>query len=191
MGYSRSRGQTWICCVSCTAGGFFTPWAIGECAGDRTLCIFQNPQICIQERVDFTVRKFYKSLIGYPISWVQFSQFSYSVVSDCLLPQGSQQTRTPCPSPTSRAYSNSCPSIWWCNPAISSSVLPFSSCPQSLPASGSIPMSQLFAPCGQSTVITIRRWNVDCSKSICMSQTLKSVRLKWDHLNNFVKQYFA
>ena len=56
----------------------------------------------------------------------------------------------PCPSPTLGVYSNSCPSSWWCHPAISSSVIPFSSCPQSLPASGSFPMSQLFAWGGQS-----------------------------------------
>ena len=57
----------------------------------------------------------------------------------------SQHTRPPCPSRTPRVNSNSCPSNWWCHPAISSSVVPFSSCPQSLPASGSFPMSQLFA----------------------------------------------
>ena len=58
--------------------------------------------------------------------------------------------RPPCPSPTPRVHSNSCLSSWWCHPAISSSIIPFSSCPQSLPASGSFPMSQLFAWGGQS-----------------------------------------
>ena len=77
------------------------------------------------------------------------SQFSCSVVSDSLRPHESQYARPPCPSPTPRAYSNSCPSSWWCHPAISSSVIPFS-CPQSLPASGSFPMSQLFTWGGQS-----------------------------------------
>ena len=77
-------------------------------------------------------------------------QFSRSVVSDSLRPLESQHTRPPCPSPTPGVYSNSCPSSWWCHPAISSSVVPFSSCPQSLPASGSFPMSQLFAWGGQS-----------------------------------------
>ena len=72
-------------------------------------------------------------------------QFSHSVMSDSLRPHESQHTRPPCPSPTPRIYSNSCPSSWWCHPTISSSVVPFSSCPQSLPASGSFPMSQLFA----------------------------------------------
>ena len=77
-------------------------------------------------------------------------QSSRSVVSDSLQPHESQHTRPPCPSPTPGAYSNSCPSSWWCHPAISSSVIPFSSCPQSPPASGSFPMSQLFSWGGQS-----------------------------------------
>ena len=77
-------------------------------------------------------------------------QFSRSVVSDSLRPYESQHTRPPCPSPTPRVYSNSCPSSRWCHPAISSSVVPFSSCPQSLTASGSFPVSQLFAWGGQS-----------------------------------------
>ena len=69
-------------------------------------------------------------------------QFSRSVGSDSLRPHESQHARPPCPSPTPGVYSNSCPSSRWCHPAISSSVLPFSSCPQPLPASGSFPMSQ-------------------------------------------------
>ena len=77
-------------------------------------------------------------------------QFSYSVMSDSLRPHESQHTRPPYLSPTPRVYSNSCPSSQWCHPAISSSVIPFSSCPESLPASGSFPMSQLFARSGQS-----------------------------------------
>ena len=77
-------------------------------------------------------------------------QFSRSVVSNPLRPHESQHARPPCPSPTPRVYSNSCPSSWWCHSAISSSVVPFSSCPQSLPASGSFPISQLFVWSGQS-----------------------------------------
>ena len=82
----------------------------------------------------------------------QFSsvQFSRSVVSDPLQPHESQHARPPCPSPTPGIYPNSCPLSRWCHPAISSSVVPFSSCPKSLPASGSFPMSQLFASGGQS-----------------------------------------
>ena len=77
-------------------------------------------------------------------------QFSHSVVSDSLWPHESQYTRPPCPSSTPRVYSNTCPSSRWCHPAISSSVISFFSCPQSLPVSGSFPMSQLFAWGGQS-----------------------------------------
>ena len=81
-------------------------------------------------------------------------QFSRSVVSNSLRSHESQHTRPPCPSPTPRVYSNSCPSSWWCHPAISSSAVPFSSCPQSLPASESFPMSQLFTWGGQSTGVS-------------------------------------
>ena len=77
-------------------------------------------------------------------------QFSRSVVSDSLQPHKSQHPRPPCPSPTPRVHSNSCPSSPWCHPAISSSVVPFSSCPQSLPASGAFPVSQFFTSGGQS-----------------------------------------
>ena len=77
-------------------------------------------------------------------------QFSYSVVSDSLWPHGLQHTRAPCPSPTPRVYSNSCPLSRWCHPTISSPVVPFSSHLQSFPASGSFPMSQLFASGSQS-----------------------------------------
>ena len=77
-------------------------------------------------------------------------QFSRSVVSDFLRPHESQHTRPPCPSPTLRGYPNPCPSSWWCHPAISSSVVLFSSCLQSFPALGSFPMSQLFTRGGQS-----------------------------------------
>ena len=83
---------------------------------------------------------------------IQFSsvQFSRSVMSHSLQPHVSQPARPPCPSPTPRVHSNACPSSQWCHPAISSSVVPFSFCPQSLPASGSFPMSQLFTWGGQS-----------------------------------------
>ena len=70
---------------------------------------------------------------------------------DCFLwPHGLQHARLPCPSPTPRACSNSCPSNWWCHPIISSSVIPFSSCLQSFPASGAFPRSQFFTSGGQS-----------------------------------------
>ena len=76
-------------------------------------------------------------------------QFSCSVVSDSLQPHGLQQARLPCPSPTPRACSNSCSLSQWCHPTISSSVTPFSSCPQSFLASGSFPVNQLFTSGGQ------------------------------------------
>ena len=72
-----------------------------------------------------------KIMASHPISSVQF-QFSRSVVSNSLQPHKSQHARPPCPSPTPRVHSDSCPLSWWCHPAISSSVVPFSSCPQSL-----------------------------------------------------------
>ena len=77
-------------------------------------------------------------------------QFSCSVVPDSLRAHESQHPRPPCPSPSPGAHPNSCPSSRWCHPAVSSSVVPFSSCPQSLPASSCFPMSQLFASGGQS-----------------------------------------
>ena len=88
---------------------------------------------------------------GCPVQFSQFSQFSRSVVSDSLRPHESQHARPPCPSPTPGVHSDSRPSSPWCHPAISSLAVPFSSCPQSLPASESFPMSQLFAWGGQST----------------------------------------
>ena len=83
--------------------------------------------------------------------WVQFS---HSVMSDSLWPHELQHTRPPCSSLTPGVYSYSCPSSRWCYPAILSSVVPFSSCPQSLPASESFPMSQLFAWGGKSTGVS-------------------------------------
>ena len=77
-------------------------------------------------------------------------QFSHSVMSDSLRTHGLQHTRLPCTSPTPGAYSNSCPLSQWCHPTISSSVVPFSSCLQSFPPSGSFTRSQFFASGGQS-----------------------------------------
>ena len=82
---------------------------------------------------------------------INFSSVQFhSVMSNFLQPHESQHARPPCPSPTPRVHSDSRPSSRWCHPAISSCVVPFSSCPQSLPASESFPMSQLFAWGGQS-----------------------------------------
>ena len=89
----------------------------------------------------------------YLLNWTVI-QFSGSVMSDSLWPHELQHTRPPCPSPTPTVHSNSCPSSRWCHPAISFSVVPFSSCSQSLPAPESFPMSQLFTWGGQSTGVS-------------------------------------
>ena len=89
-------------------------------------------------------------LIASFIHFIRSDQISRSVMPDCLRPHESQHARPPCPSPTPGVHSDSCPLSRWCHPAISSSVVPFSSCPHSLPASESFPMSQLFAQGGQS-----------------------------------------
>ena len=92
-----------------------------------------------------TEQNFFRKGLSWCLWMYCFSvQFSHSVVSDSLRLHESQHTKPPCPSPTPRVYPNSCPSSRWCHPSISSYVVPFSSCPQSLPASESFPMSQLF-----------------------------------------------
>ena len=103
--------------------------------------------------------KFMKNVFPLPLRIDPFFpfrsvQFNSSVMSDSLLSHELQNTRPPCPSQIPGVYSNSCPSSQWCNPSISSSVVPFSSCPQSLPASRSFPMSQLFTWGGQSTGVS-------------------------------------
>ena len=98
-----------------------------------------------------------KSLLKWNDCFVNFMdsvQFSCSVVSNSLRPHKSQHASPPCSLPTPRIHSDSCPSSQWCHPAISSSVVPFSSCPQSLPASEPFPMSQLFAWGAQSTGVS-------------------------------------
>ena len=101
-------------------------------------------------------------------------QFSRSVVSDSLRPHELQHARPPCPSPTPRVHPNSCPLSLWCHPAISSSVIPFSSCPQALPASGSFPLSLLFTSGGKSI-------GVSPSTSVLPvnTQGLISFRMDW------------
>ena len=94
-------------------------------------------------------------------------------MSDSLEPHGLQHSRPPCPSPTPRAYSNSCPLSWWCHPTISSSVIPFSSCLQSFPASGSFQMSQFFASGGQSIEISAS------APVLAMNSGLISFRMDW------------
>ena len=87
--------------------------------------------------------------------WLTSVQFCRSVMSDSLQPHGLRHARLPCPSPTPRACSYSCPSSWWCHPTISSSVIPFSFCLQSFTASGSFLMSQFFASGGQNIGVSV------------------------------------
>ena len=97
------------------------------------------------------MKRMWHGLVTWVISSVQFSS---SVMSDSLQPHELQHARPPWPWPIPRIHSNSCPRSLWCHPAISSSVVPFSSCPQSLPSLESFPMSQLFAWGGQSTGVS-------------------------------------
>ena len=104
-----------------------------------------------------SIFKYFKSILFsrqnidfLPIHSFSSVQFSRLVMSNSLWPHELQHARPPCPSPTPGIHSNSHPLSRWCHPAVSSSVVPFSSCPQSLPASGSFPMSQLFTSGGQS-----------------------------------------
>ena len=108
--------------------------------------------------------------------FLQFSSvlLSHSVVSDSLQPHGLQHARPPCPSPIPRVHSNSFPSRRWCYPIISSSVIPFSSCLQSFPASGSFPMSQFFALGDQSI-------GVSASISVLPMNTQDWSPLGWTH----------
>ena len=105
--------------------------------------------------LEFVIRDYNHKILIYSY-WIIFIiiQFNCSVVFDSLQLHKSQHARSPSPSPTSRVHSNSCLSSRWCHPAISSSVIPFSSCLQSLQASGSFSMSQLFAWGGQSTGVS-------------------------------------
>ena len=123
-GSFQPRIQTHVACI---AGRFFTNWAIRE-----ALVLLETLKFPLTSSV----------------------QFSRSPMSNSLRPHESQQARPSCPSPTPRVYANSCPSSRWYYPAISSSVVPFSSCPQSFPATGSFPMSQLFARGGQGTGVS-------------------------------------
>ena len=103
---------------------------------------------------------------------IQSVQFSRSVMSDSLQPHELQHARPPCPSPTPRVYPNIYPLSWWCHPTISSSVVPFSSCLQPFPASGSFQMSRLFVSGGQSI-------GVSASKSVVPMNTQNWSPLEW------------
>ena len=122
-------------------------------------------------------------------------QFSHLVVSDSLQPHGQKHTRLPCPSPTPGACSISCPLSWWSHPTISSSVVPFSSCFQSFPASGSFPVSQFFTSGGQRTgasasasvlPMNIQYW---CPLGLTGWNSLQSKRLLRAFSNTTVQKY--
>ena len=99
----------------------------------------------IMHNLNLTMRRVYQ------LGWAQFSR---SIMSDSLQHHKPQHARPPCPSPTPGVYPNSCPLSRWYHPTISSSIIPFSSCLQSFPTSGSFPVSQLFASGGQSTGVS-------------------------------------
>ena len=132
--------------------------------GYHVLCIPMDTKILKCSSLSYTIAWYLHVTYTHPpvylksppdyLQCLSSVQFSRSVMSDSLRPHESQHTRPPRSSPTPGVYSNSCPLSQWCHPAISSSVIPFSSCPQSLPASGSFPMSQLFPWGGQSTGVS-------------------------------------
>ena len=105
----------------------------------QNLASCSPPSFLFLEAIGYLQFNLWPSILNVPSV-----QFSHSVVSDFLRPQRLQHARPPCPSPAPGAYSNSCPLSQWCHPTISSPVVPFSSCLQSFPASGSFPMSQSF-----------------------------------------------
>ena len=148
--------------VSHISGRFVTIWATREAHIIVLLAsscsIRDNLGNLKEEKAHFTSVSYRKTLKAQKSCWGYFTiflcystvQFSCSVVSDSLWPHALQHARPPCPSPTPRAYSNSCPLSWWCHPTISSFVVPFSSCLLSFPASGSFQMRQFFTSCTQS-----------------------------------------
>ena len=117
--------------------------------------------------------------------------FSHSVMSNCLRPHGLQHARHPCPSPFPGAYSNSCPLSWWCRPTISSSVVPFSSCLQSFPVSGSFLMSQLFTSGGQSIQASASTSVLPMNIQDWFPLGLTSLILKSKRLSRFFSQQFS
>ena len=145
--HSMTRGET----GSCSYGEVLTSKSLIKLPLDGRGCI---PSLIFDLRMNYGRSSEGNSDLLLLYSLFSSVQFSCSVVSDSLWSYESQHTRPPCPSPTPGVHSNSCPSSRWCYPAISGSVIPFSSCPQTLPTSGSFPVSQLFAWGGQSIGIS-------------------------------------
>ena len=153
--FLTDRYHFWFLCSSGNSSVLCYPWCVSV-----SLCVhvcvcsfvyFYSFNVILKSHMGFVFCFFllfcFVSLFQSPFSSVPFS---HSVVSDSLWSHELQHARPPCPSPTPGVHSNSCLSSQWCHPAISSSVVPFSSCPQSLPASESFPMSQLVAWSAQS-----------------------------------------
>ena len=136
-----------ICLLNCswpTKLCKFLKYNIMDIYGYKSICTLQNNHC----------DKFSYHLSPYEDITISSVQFSHSVMSDSLRPHEPQHARPPCPSPTPGVHPNSCPLSWWCYTTILSSVIPFSSCPQSFPASGSFPLSRLFSSGGQSTGVS-------------------------------------
>ena len=138
----RNKHESWF------SGSGMTPWVLRM--EDRN--VDGNVAFSTAHFFTFTFFTDFMHIIGVPI-WSSV-KFSCSVVINSLRCHEPQHTRVSCPSPTPGVHPNPCPSSWWCHPTILSSVVPFSSYPQSFPASGSFPMSQLFITGGQSIEIS-------------------------------------
>ena len=128
------------------------------------------------------------SIVPSMVYFIERTQSSSVQLLSCVqlfaTPYELQHTRPPCPSPTPGVHSNSCPSSWWCHPASSSSVVPFSSCPQSLPASGSFPMCQLF-PWGGHSI------GVSASASVLPKNTQDWSPLEWTGWISLLSKEFS
>ena len=144
---------------SCLYYPLFIKYVLRQSVLDKHLMALIVWNLIIEDVLQFTVYEtagmvcsfqYNRSLTHQPSVLGRLLLFSRSVVSDSLRPHGLQHARLPCPSPSPRACSSSCPLSQWCHPTISSSVIPFSSCLQSFPESRSFPVSQLFASGGQS-----------------------------------------
>ena len=133
--------------MDCSMPGF--PVKTGACSNSCPLSHWCHPTISSLSPHSSSCLKSFPESGSFPMSWL-LTSVQLLVMSDSLWPHELQHARPTCPSPTPRVHSNSRPSSQWCHLVISSSVVPFSSCPQSLPASESFPMSQLFAWGGQS-----------------------------------------
>ena len=160
----------------------FLLWKCGEQYGRFLTLKTELPHIPHYSYIVFWDSRWYFSNARDRVCQLDSVQFSCSVVSDSLQPHGLEHTRLPCPSPTPRAYSNSCLLTWWCRPTVSSLVVPFSFCLQSFPASVSFQMSSFFASGGQSVGISAsaKCWNFSFSISPSNEYSgLISFRMDW------------